>query len=178
MIAKQVLERLRDLHKLGYIHNDIKMENIVIGSSDPNMIYLLDFGACERFQCDEDHIEQGEKRRFTGNAMFGSVNSCKRKKCSRRDDLESLLFLVIYFVNDSTLPWSKDDNMNGTLQGFLNQKTSPEILEKFNSPEYMPSELRKVKERIDKLEFEEEPDYQWFIQQFLTLSKHYKALSS
>lgn len=44
LLGIQLLERLRDLHSLGYVHNDIKLENILIGYKDPGKIYLIDFG--------------------------------------------------------------------------------------------------------------------------------------
>ena len=76
------MERLRDLHKLGYVHNDIKLENMVIGAKDPTVIYLIDFGMSVPFEITNEngiktHIERKFLSVFTGNFLFASRNSLK-----------------------------------------------------------------------------------------------------
>jgi len=43
-ITIQIIERLKQLHSLGHVHNDLKLENVLIGHKDPDVIYLIDFG--------------------------------------------------------------------------------------------------------------------------------------
>jgi len=97
---------LRDLHKIGYVHNDLKLENILIGHRDTDRIYLIDFGLAQSF-IDENgfHLEKQYVRKFSGNFLFASLNSCRGNNKSRRDDMESVMYIMIYLLNDNYLPW-------------------------------------------------------------------------
>ena len=94
------------LHSLNYIHNDLKLENILIGHKDPSTIYLIDFGLTQTY-LDENgkHIEKEYVRKFSGNFLFASLNSCRGNNKSRRDDTESALYIMIYLLNKNYLPW-------------------------------------------------------------------------
>lgn len=79
---------MKDLHKLGYIHNDLKLENILVGHKDPDMVYLIDFGLSPSYLTvnENDQIEHSKHTylaEFTGNFMFASRNSCKGFSKSR-----------------------------------------------------------------------------------------------
>ena len=88
MITIQLIQRLRSLHNLGYIHNDLKLENILIGLKDPSKIYLIDFGLSCRYQDDYGlHAQKEFINKFSGNFMFASLNSCRGNTKSRRDDI-------------------------------------------------------------------------------------------
>jgi serine/threonine protein kinase len=45
----QLIERVEQLHSIGYVHNDIKLEKIVIGTEKPSKIYLIDFGLSAKY---------------------------------------------------------------------------------------------------------------------------------
>ena len=76
------------MHEIGYVHNDLKLENILIGKKDPNTIYLIDFGlACKYLNEDGSHTEKKFVNKFSGNFMFASLNSCRGNTKSRRDDI-------------------------------------------------------------------------------------------
>jgi serine/threonine protein kinase len=98
---------LRDLHSLGYVHNDLKLENILIGSKDPERLYLIDFGLTQRFTDPEtgQHAEKMYIKKFSGNFLFASLNSCRGNNKSRRDDIESAIYILIYLLNNNYLPW-------------------------------------------------------------------------
>lgn len=102
-----MFERLKQLHELGYVHNDIKLENVVVGFDDPNRLYLIDFGLAQCFN-DEDgtHIKKEYLSKFSGNFLFASLNSCRGYNKSRRDDMESVFYLLVYLLNHSYLPWN------------------------------------------------------------------------
>jgi casein kinase 1 len=89
------------------VHNDIKLENILIGYRDPAKIYLIDFGLSQSYLDQETglHINKENLKYFSGNYMFGSLNSCRGNNKSRRDDIESLFYLIIYLYNGNCLPW-------------------------------------------------------------------------
>mgnify|MGYP001046109607 CR=1 FL=1 len=82
------MERLRTLHLLGFTHNDIKPDNVLIGLKDPTKIYLIDFGLSSTFKDpDGSHLQKNKTGRFTGNYVFASINACRGFSTSRRDDV-------------------------------------------------------------------------------------------
>jgi len=100
------IERLRALHSLGYVHNDLKLENILVGHKDPDLVYLIDFGLAQTYyREDGSHTEKEYVRKFSGNFLFASLNSCRGNNKSRRDDIESVIYILIYLLNDNYLPW-------------------------------------------------------------------------
>lgn len=68
------MERLRVLHAVGFVHNDLKLENMVIGRDDPNEIYLIDFGLTRRYLDNEtkEHLEKKKMHVFQGNFKFAT----------------------------------------------------------------------------------------------------------
>lgn len=101
------------MHKIGYVHNDIKFENILIGYKNTNKVYLIDFGLCQSYKdsLTGKHVDKINLKFFSGNYMFASLNSCRGNNKSRRDDLESLFYLFIYIYNENNIPWK---NFQGT----------------------------------------------------------------
>lgn len=97
---------MRNLHSLGFVHNDLKLENILVGHKDPDRVYLIDFGLTQEYN-DENgvHLEKQYIRKFSGNFLFASLNSCRGNNKSRRDDMESAIYIMIYLLNDNYLPW-------------------------------------------------------------------------
>ena len=94
------------MHQLHLVHNDLKLENVVIGIDDPSKIYLIDFGLTATFHDEEGkHIVKKYIRNFSGNFLFASLNSSRGFNKSRRDDIESLFYILIYMLNDEYLPW-------------------------------------------------------------------------
>ena len=88
------------MHGLGYVHNDLKLENILVGNKDPSTIYLIDFGLSTPFYNEDgSHIAKKFLNKFSGNFMFASLNSCRGNNKSRRDDVQSALNIMIYLLN-------------------------------------------------------------------------------
>lgn len=106
----QIIDRLISLHRAGYIHCDIKPDNVLLGSEDRRApessdICLIDFGIAKRY-CDPSgiHIEKKRDVPFAGNVLFASKNAFKLIDLSRRDDFISLCYLIGFFISGE-LPW-------------------------------------------------------------------------
>eukprot|EP00928_Gymnodinium_smaydae_P049874 TRINITY_DN3349_c0_g4_i1.p1 TRINITY_DN3349_c0_g4~~TRINITY_DN3349_c0_g4_i1.p1 ORF type:complete len:388 (+),score=59.81 TRINITY_DN3349_c0_g4_i1:119-1165(+) len=110
LVAVQVLRRIEFLHSKGVIHRDIKPENFMFGVQDKiHHIYLIDFGLSKRYW-DRRHIGLRTKLSLTGTARYASINAHKGYEQSRRDDLEAIGHMLLYFLRGS-LPWSGLDAM-------------------------------------------------------------------
>ena len=105
MIAIQILERLEYIHSKNYIHRDIKPHNFLVGNKDESLIYIIDFGLAKKYKSDRgNHVKFSITKHITGTPRFCSVNAMRGVEQSRRDDLESLCYLIIYFFK-GFLPW-------------------------------------------------------------------------
>ena len=100
MITIQMIERLKHVHDNHYIHRDIKPENFLIGKdTTAKTIYLLDFGLAKRYRDEYTHIHipLKENRNLTGTARYASCNAHNGLEQSRRDDMESIAYVILYF---------------------------------------------------------------------------------
>jgi len=105
-IAVQFLYRLQELHNAGYLHQDIKPENILVDLKNMIKIYMIDFGTSDKWQnfVNRKHVLKVPSNRIVGTARYSSINNHKYMSQSRRDDLESFGYVLIYFAK-SSLPW-------------------------------------------------------------------------
>ena len=110
MFGIQALERLEQIHSHGVIHRDIKDGNWVIGKKDPTKIYMIDFGLSEMIDSKvSGSTNYWKTEKFAGNFLFTSKDShIFQKQVSKKNDLESLAYLMIHFYKGK-LPWDKDD---------------------------------------------------------------------
>ena len=93
------------LSLLFYFVGDIKPDNFLLGSKDPKLVYLIDVGLCKRYVDSQfKHIVYRENKKLTGTPRYASVNAHMGIEQSRRDDLESLGYMILYFIT-SKLPW-------------------------------------------------------------------------
>lgn len=105
LVAEQVLQRIEFLHSKGIVHRDIKPENFMFGTKGKiHHIYAIDFGLCKRFW-DKQHVPMKQKLSLTGTARYASINAHKGMEQSRRDDLEAIGHMFMYFLRGA-LPWS------------------------------------------------------------------------
>jgi len=174
MLGYFLLIRIESLHNKGLLHRDIKPENIVIGRDiDFTKIFLIDFGLSKPF-LDEtgSHITMVEKKGLVGTARYASINAHNGNELSRRDDLESLIYVLVYLAN-GTLPWQ---NIPGDTRDLkyvnilkVKEKTTEEDL-----CEGLPLEFSISLKYIKSLHFEETPNYKFLKGLFVTMMESKK----
>ncbi|CAI2371866.1 unnamed protein product [Moneuplotes crassus] len=157
MFAIQALERIEHVQSCNFLHRDIKPDNFVIGSKKPSLIYMIDFGLAKRFRNPKtgQHIPWKEGKNLTGTARYASLFTHLGYEQARRDDLEGLGYVMLYFLKGK-LPW----------QG-LPAKTKKEKYEKIkekkqNTPiedlcAKLPKEFAKYLNYCRSLQFEDKP---------------------
>jgi len=165
-LAHELLTRIEYIHERGFIHRDIKPENFLIGRKNKaNQVYVIDFGLAKQYRDPQthSHIPLVEYKSLTGTARYASVNAHLGFEVSRRDDLESLGFMLIYFIRG--LPWQK-------LKAFTKEELSYKILTKKMQTTvdklcyHTPGEFKKYFMYCRNLQFEAQPDYTYLKQMF------------
>ena len=168
LIALQVLNRIENIHKHHYLHRDIKPENFLIGIHEKsNVIYLIDFGLSKRYKNPKthQHIPYREGRALTGTARYVSINTHMGIEQSRRDDLESIGYMLIYFLK-GVLPWQGLKNGNEKYTRIMEKKLQiPTEILCFGLPDEITYYLKYCK----SLRFEDRPDYDYLRGLFIKL---------
>ncbi|KAJ9696966.1 hypothetical protein PVL29_008949 [Vitis rotundifolia] len=170
MLADQLIIRVEYMHSRGFLHRDIKPDNFLMGlGRRANQVYAIDFGLAKKYRDlqTHKHIPYRENKNLTGTARYASVNTHLGVEQSRRDDLESLGYVLMYFLRGS-LPWQ------GLKAGTKKQKYDKISEKKMLTPievlcKSYPSEFTSYFHYCRSLRFEDKPDYSYLKRLFRDL---------
>lgn len=159
MIGHQVIDRLESIHDAGVAHCDLKPENLLMGcDADERVIYLVDFGLSEIIydkQTGNHVLKDTGLPCLVGTLQFAALSSHEGETLSRRDDMQSLLYLLS-FLYKGYLPWS-GIGMREEREVYRRKKSA------FRNPEALCSgmgpQVKEIGMRIDKLGFSQRPEY-------------------
>ena len=164
MTGIQILDRLKFIHSKCILHLDIKPNNFLVGNPDSSIIYLIDFGFAKKYRSSRTgkHVHFSKNSYFSGNLKYSSTNTMKGIEPSRRDDLESLGYMLIYLYNHD-LPW---DTMVAKNKYELAKKIYDlkNIIPIKILCKNLPIEIQKYMKYVKSLKFEEEPNYNYLTQ--------------
>jgi serine/threonine protein kinase len=158
-VGQQIVSRLEYMHSRKFMHRDIKPENFLMGTHQFCMrVFVIDFGLSKKYILKSgEHIPYRDNKSLTGTPRYASINSHLGIEQSRRDDLESVIYMLIYFLKGS-LPWQnlKNDPNYDRYEKILEKKLSVSIDTLTNA---IPHQFYQLVEYTRGLHFIEEPDY-------------------
>lgn len=175
MIADQMLSRIEYLHERGYIHRDLKPDNMLIGRSHHhNQIFLIDYGLAKKYRSNHSgtHITFKEGGKLVGTARYASINSHLGYSLSRRDDLISLGYILIYFAKGK-LPWQKVRGKDKD-EKYTNIRKLKQGLGSATICSSLPKEFQTYLDYCHNLGFDQRPDYNYLRNLFTNLFKKCK----
>jgi len=158
MLSEQMIDRLATLHSVGIVHRDVKPGNFVMGKGEnSNVVYLIDFGLAHSYldETSNNHIPYASNVCFRGTHRYASVTAHARIEQSRRDDMEALGYVLVYFLNG--LPWQNlqvDRKDRRKVIGDIKAKLPLKKL-----TEGLPVEFEKYMNYTRSLRFTDEPNY-------------------
>jgi len=171
LVAIQLLKSLMDIHDREYIHRDIKPENFLIGTGPRrNKIFTIDLGLARKWTDSrtKKHIAYSEGHNLTGTARYASLRNHLGAQQSRRDDMESLGYMLVYFGKGS-LPWQgakpQKNGNKAQYEHIAERKIGIPVSVLCNG---FPDEFVQFFQHIKSLGFEDRPDYEKFLGLFTT----------
>lgn len=159
MIADQIITLLEFLHTVDFIHRDIKPNNFLIGYKDTWQIYIMDFGLSKRYMQHKKHISFKDNKSLIGTARYASINMHRGIEPTRRDELESVGYMLVYFLK-GRLPWQglKKKGKNNQIDEIGKKKMETKLEDLCSN---IPECFAQYIDYCRKLGFQEDPDYNY-----------------
>ncbi|MFH4979561.1 hypothetical protein AB6A40_006270 [Gnathostoma spinigerum] len=169
-IAHQAMKGIEELHECGFISRDIKPGNFAFGKRyerNHHVLYIFDFGLARKYVDKDFHLlpSRGEMG-WRGTTRYGSLHAHQRTDLSRRDDIESWVYMTVE-ITKGALPWRFVTDRNIAKEAKLEARRTQE---KFFSE--CPSQYMNFLNIVDKLEFTSRPPYEEFYKQLETVMRH------
>ena len=183
-LSLDMIDLIYNFHKRGFIHRDIKPSNFLFNykqkndvESNYNKLYLMDFGLSKPFIVNGEHIDIKFDRSLIGTARYCSLNIHWGIEPSRRDDLESIAYILIYLFK-GILPWQglKKDKNKSQVDKIGDKKLTIQTEDLCKD---MPESFKLFLDYTRALKFEQKPDYKYILDLFnkdinkLNISPHY-----
>lgn len=162
MLADQMICRIEYVHSKGFIHRDIKPDNFLIGlGKRSSLLHIIDFGLAKKYRDSKTgkHIPYIENKSLTGTARYASINAHVGIEQSRRDDMEAIAYVLIYFIKGS-LPWQglQATTKHDKYRRIMEKKISTSVDELCQG---LPTEFNNYLAYVKSLRFEDRPDYNY-----------------
>lgn len=161
MIGIRMLERIKMIHERGILHRDINPDNFLFGrENEENKLFLIDFGLAKLYvDSRNNHIEISDRNNLLGTSEYVSVNIHNGITPSRRDDLESIGYILIYLL-EGKLPWQEiniiDENeCNYQIKEIKNLKSLWMLWDN------IPGEFITFIKYCRSIEYDQDPDYNY-----------------
>jgi tau tubulin kinase len=158
MLGVVFVRSLEQIHDLGYLHRDVKPSNFVVGNEGRrNQVFVIDFGLARKFVMPDGSIRPArDQAGFRGTARYASINSHMSRDLGRRDDLWSVLYILIEFAK-GYLPWRKLKEKDEIRDVKINMNT-PELCDE------LPKEFLQFMDHLQALDYADRPDYDYLVQ--------------
>ena len=170
LLTIRCLKILQTLHNLDIIHRDIKPENFAVGyQKQKKNVYIFDFGLSKILE--NENVNYKKKNSLIGTMRYASVNAHEGIELSYRDDLESLIYMLIYLYNGE-LPWQCMDGDTKTEKS----KNIMECKKNINMSqlcEKLPVEYQKILIYARSLKYFQRPEYEKMIVIFESILKNH-----
>lgn len=152
VLGIQIITRIKVLHSKLLLHRDIKPDNFLFGlETQTNKLFLVDFGFAKRYDYNGKHIQEKRINSLIGSANFVSLNVHNKLEPSRRDDIESCIYIMIYMLY-GTLEWfGKSLDLMVVLKAQLTNKSE------------IPIFLKNMLSTVRHMQFDETPDYDYLV---------------